>query len=211
MVRLPTALAEHAWLSGERDALPMLLEAPFARAVELGEPWWLGEVAFWLRRVGALDQALTGVAEPYAFSLAGRWREAHDAWMAIGCPYQAAQALACAEEEDPLRKALAAFEQFGARGERDEVARRLRRLGARDIGRTPARVARSTSTDLSARETEVLGLLTDGLRNAQIAEKLFLSERTVEHHVAAILRKLGTRSRLEAAQEARRRGLVGSS
>ena len=60
---------------------------------------------------------------------------------------------------------------------------------------------------LTARELEVLGLVAQGLRNADIAAQLFLSDRTVGHHVSAILRKLGVRSRAQAATEAARLGV----
>ena len=63
---------------------------------------------------------------------------------------------------------------------------------------------------LSPREAEVLALLGARMRNAEIATALFLSERTVEHHVASLLRKLGTRSRGEAIRQARALGLVAS-
>jgi DNA-binding CsgD family transcriptional regulator len=211
IVRLPTALAERAWLAGDRDAVAPLLEGPFSRAVERGEPWWLGEVAFWLWRVGRLERVPSGVAEPYALLLGGCWLDAYDAWTAMGCPYEAARALACADDEDALRKAVETFDALGARGERDEGARRLRRLGVRDVPRTPRRSARAGSEiPLSPRESEVLELLAVGMRNAEIAAKLFLSERTVEHHVASLLRKLDTHSRRDAVQKAGALGLLAT-
>jgi DNA-binding CsgD family transcriptional regulator len=64
--------------------------------------------------------------------------------------------------------------------------------------------------DLTGRECEVLGLVADGMRNREIAEKLVVSVRTVDHHVSAILKKLRARSRGAAVVEARRRGLLGT-
>jgi DNA-binding NarL/FixJ family response regulator len=88
------------------------------------------------------------------------------------------------------------------------VARRLRRLGGRDVPRGPRRSTRSNAAGLTTRELDVLRLVSDGLRNAEIAERLFLSPRTVDHHVSAILRKLDARSRGEAVAAAGRLALL---
>jgi DNA-binding NarL/FixJ family response regulator len=88
------------------------------------------------------------------------------------------------------------------------VSRRLRELGVRGVTRGPRPSTRGNSAQLTARELEVLRLLSDGLRNATIAERLFLSSRTVENHVSAILRKLNAHSRGEAVAEAARLALL---
>ena len=91
------------------------------------------------------------------------------------------------------RAALKAFERLGARNESDRAAALLRELGVR--GRTgPKDVGL-----LSVREQEVLHLLAQGLTNREIGTRLFLSAKTVEHHVGAVLRKLGVKTRTEAA------------
>ena len=71
------------------------------------------------------------------------------------------------------------------------VARRLRERGARGVQLGPRAATRANPAGLTARQLDVLALLTRGDRNAEIAAKLFLSEKTVDHHVSAILRKLG--------------------
>ena len=88
------------------------------------------------------------------------------------------------------------------------VSRRLRTLGVRGVARGPRPSTRANAAALTAREFDVLRLLADGLRNAAIAERLFLSSRTVEHHVSAILGKLGVESRSEAVAEAGRLRLL---
>ena len=79
----------------------------------------------------------------------------------------------------------------------------------RGLPRGPRATTRENPAGLTAREVEVLELLGEGLRNADIAERLFLSEKTVSHHVSAILRKLGVRTRGEASAAAQRRGIAG--
>jgi DNA-binding CsgD family transcriptional regulator len=93
------------------------------------------------------------------------------------------------------RAALSVFEDLGAGRDADAAAALLRELGVRAARRGPKNIGR-----LTKREQEVLGLVGEGLSNPEIAERLFVSRKTAEHHVARILAKLGVRSRAEAAR-----------
>jgi DNA-binding NarL/FixJ family response regulator len=89
------------------------------------------------------------------------------------------------------------------------VARKLRERGERGLARGPRPSTRANPAGLTARQLDVLRLVAQGRRNAEIARELVLSERTVDHHVAAILNKLGARTRVEATAHALRLGLAG--
>jgi DNA-binding CsgD family transcriptional regulator/tetratricopeptide (TPR) repeat protein len=203
-----TARAEVAWLKGDRDAVRAATEGIFERAVEHRWGWFAGEMASWRRRAGIEEPVPPGIAEPYALELAGEWARAAELWRKLGCPYEAALALADADEEEAQRRALEELQQLGAQPAAAIVARRLRKRGARGLPRGPRPATRRNPAGLTPRELEVLALLADGLRNAEIAARLVLSERTVDHHVAAILRKLDVRTRAQASAEAVRLGLA---
>ena len=104
------------------------------------------------------------------------------------------------------RAALVTFEDLGAGADADQAASLLRRLGVK-----AARLGPRGDVGLTKREAEVLGLLGEGLSNPEIAARLHLSRKTVEHHVAHVLTKLGLRGRAEAAAEAVRRLGAGSA
>jgi DNA-binding CsgD family transcriptional regulator len=128
----------------------------------------------------------------------------------LAMPYEAARTQAAIAEtvrqSDPEvarsegRHALAGFERLGATGDANRAAALLRELGMR-----AARAGTKGLPELTTREREVLQLLGEGLSNPQIAQRLFVSRKTAEHHVARILDKLGLKSRAQAAAEAVRR------
>jgi DNA-binding CsgD family transcriptional regulator/tetratricopeptide (TPR) repeat protein len=202
------ARAEALWLGGRNEAVAEATEAALGLAVKRRASWVIGELAYWRWRAGIEEELPIGAAEPYAAQIAGDWVGAEKLWTGLASPYEAALALADADDEDSLRRALDELQQLGARAAAAIVARRLRELGIRGVARGPRPATRKNPAGLTAREFEVLELVTEGLRNAQIAERLFLSTKTVDHHVSAILRKLDVRTRGEASAQAARLGLA---
>ena len=159
------------------------------------------------RRAGVEDDLPEDLPEPYRSQLAGDWRSAAAAWEDFGCPYDQALALSEADDAEALRRSLDLCLELGARPLATIVSRRLRELGA-SVPRGPRPSTRANAASLTTRELEVLALLAEGLRNAEIAERLVVSRRTVDHHVSAILRKLEAGSRGEAVAAARRLDLL---
>jgi DNA-binding CsgD family transcriptional regulator len=190
-------LAELAWLQGSTDEIPPILGDIFERALATDSPWARGEVGFWMWKAGAIDSPPDDAAEPFALQISGSWRQAADVWREIGCPYEVALALADGDE-DSMLEAVAIFDSLGARPASQWLRSRLRDLGAQSIPRGPTEQTRSNPAGLTTRQVEVLGLMTLGLTNSEIAEKLFISKKTVEHHVSAIYGKLGVTTRAKA-------------
>ncbi|HEY4162928.1 MAG TPA: AAA family ATPase [Dongiaceae bacterium] len=206
------ARAEAAWLNGSLTPdFPSdsgEIRSAFEVAKKMNEPWVRSELAFWLWRRDGVSEADPEMATPFALQIGGNWREAASAWQALGCPYEQAVALTDSREEPALRLALEIFEGLGACPMAGIVRRKLRASGIRRIARGAQERTRKNPHGLTARELGVLALLVEGRRNADIARQLFVSEKTVDHHVSAILGKLGVRSRGEAAAMAGREGLV---
>lgn len=204
------ARAEAAWLAGDPDQVVTEAREIYDQVLRQRHAWLLGELAVWLWRVGKLHDPPSLALEPFALQIAGEWAAAADRWRALGCPYEAAQALIDGDET-ALRTAHVEFIRLGASPAVAIASQRLRELGVRGIPRGPRPVTRAHPGHLTQREAEILILIAEGRRNAEIAERLFLSPRTVAHHVSAILAKLGVQSRTEAAHEAARLGIAGQN
>jgi DNA-binding CsgD family transcriptional regulator len=198
--QVPTRLAraEAYWLAGQLDEARR--EAELADDTCEGlDGWHRGSVAVWLARTGSVRPVRGTIAEPYRLVLDGDGAAAGKLWHALGCPYDAAMALASTSDEATLREALAIFTELGAAPGGRLVRQRLRSLGARAIPVGPRSTTQTDPLGLTRREREVLDLVRAGHTNSAIAMKLVISAKTVDHHVSAILAKLGVPTRAEAA------------
>jgi DNA-binding CsgD family transcriptional regulator len=208
MYPLRPARAEAAWLAGDVRRAAREISLGLSIFDEKSNPWLVGEAALWAHKTGVEWDCPVTPSEPYAFYLDGHPDKAAAAWAALGCPYDEAEALTEAGDEEDVHRALAIFRSLGAARDVKVVTDRLKASGARRISRGPRRSTSANPSGLSEREVEVLTLLAAGLRNAEIASRLFVSTRTVDHHVSAILAKLDVRSRYDAGQKALALGLA---
>lgn len=206
---LALVCAEAAWLAGDPDGVVREVLSVYELARQTRDPRMNGELLAWLHRMGARGALLgqpADIAEPYAQEICGNWQGAASAWKLLGCPYEHACVLALYGSDADQRQALALFEQLGAAPAARWLRRKMRLRGARSIPRGRRSSTRRNPFGLTRREAEILALLSQGLRSSLIARRLFVSPKTVEHHVSAILAKLGVSSRAEAVALLRERG-----
>ncbi len=204
------ARAEAAWLAGSADAVAGELTAFRAMTEAREDAWRTAELHYWLTRAIPMHVPPSDLIGPFGTQLAAGPRKAAAAWIDLNSPYEAAIALLDGDESD-LREALAVFQRLGAEPAARLARSRLRDLGVAVIPRGPRRSTAGHPFGLTSREDEVLQLIIEDLSNQEIASRLVVSERTVHHHVSALLGKLQVRSRTAAAAVARRHGLSSVS
>jgi DNA-binding CsgD family transcriptional regulator/tetratricopeptide (TPR) repeat protein len=201
---LALVCAEAAWLAGDREGVLREAQPAHELVRQLRDPRMKGELAVWLFRVDALwEPPPADIAEPYALELSGDWQGAARTWKMLGCPYEHAIVLGMYGADPEQREALTILQQLGAAPAAQALRKQMRDSGIRGIPRGSRSSTRSNPYGLTQREAEILTLLSDGLRNATIAKRLFVSTKTVDHHVSSILAKLGVSSRAEAVAIAR--------
>jgi DNA-binding CsgD family transcriptional regulator/tetratricopeptide (TPR) repeat protein len=208
MVVCAVSLAEYMWLTGDIDPemISDFLEL-MDEVVALGDPWQSGELALWMWKLGELAEPHNQIAEPYRLVIDGDPIAAASIWHQLGYPYERAIALSHGDTNAQL-EALEALNQLGATAVADKLRQELRATG---VSVPPVNKGPEPRGGLTARQSEVLALLAERLSNLEIADRLFLSPRTVENHVAAVMTKLGARTRNEAVAIAEKRGLFVAS
>jgi DNA-binding CsgD family transcriptional regulator len=200
-------VCEDSWLRDDLDRIRTLAAPVWAEAVRRGVPALEAELGLWLVRAGeTVDLTGSPPDNPHTLLAVGRWREAQQAWTARGYAYEAAAARS--ESPSPVEQlaALSDLDALGAVPLAQRLRRRLRSRGV-SVPRGPAVTTRENPGRLTVRQAEVLGLLADGLSNADIANRLVVSVRTAGNHVAAVLDKLGVHSRAEAVARGRELGI----
>jgi predicted ATPase/DNA-binding CsgD family transcriptional regulator len=169
--------------------------------------WGAIRVAAWAAVAGISVELDPPTSAPHAAMLRRDWLGAADAFGEVGWRYDRALMLSLLDDEESLHEAIGIARSLGADPLTHRIAERMRERGIR-VPHGPRESTRENPAGLTARQLEVLALVTEGLTNAEIAERLVVSPRTAEHHVAAVLAKLGAATRRDAARRAAELGLV---
>lgn len=205
-----TVLAEYMWLSGENDpAWQQQLDTVLEMGLHAGRPWPSGAFAFWMWKLGLLDTTPEGTADFYGWIIKGEYTKSAEFWREKRIPYEEGLALMHGDEAEQI-EAIRIFEELGATATANKVRRALMDQGVR-VPRGKSRATRDHAVGLTARQAEVLDLLAESLTNVEIADRLFVSHRTVENHVSAILMKLDVPDRDLAVSTARDQGILSAT
>ena len=204
------ALAERQWMTGVTDERVTVV-APDDLATWAGVPgteWAAGDLAVWLCRLGLLDQLPDGVAEPYRLTLSGRHAEAASWFRQAGDPFSEALCLVDSPDLAVRARGVEALDKIGATGTADRVRVELRQAGVPLVPPRPRESTRANPGGLTNRQLDVARLVARGLTNAEIAARLYISPKTADHHVSAVLAKLGVPHRRAVVVRADELGLT---
>jgi DNA-binding CsgD family transcriptional regulator/Tfp pilus assembly protein PilF len=198
--RVIVARAEYAWHRQDMAAVVEEAELGLSHAAGHRDPWIEGELLFW-KSLAAPVSSTSALPPAFAAAIRGDWQQAALRFEADRMPFeQALMLLAGGPDTWPMCEEIIA--RLGAK------TLRARLTQVRDASRTTRKSTQSNPYGLTNRELEVLALLSQGHTNAELARRLFLSAKTIDHHVSAILGKLQVRSRVHAVSVAHEMGLT---
>jgi DNA-binding CsgD family transcriptional regulator len=200
---------ELCWIAGTPIPEDEIADAENTLFPEKQNSWHYTQLAYWKHKLGLLREAATGeyFAGPFRFEYQGNWKAAIDKWYELGCPYEYALAMFQGDEEQQ-RVSLKILDSLGASATYAMLKSQLKQKGVRKIPRGARASTKKNPAQLTDRQIGVLTLLEKGLQNNEIAERLFVSSKTIEHHISAILSKLKVNSRSKAVLEAQKLGIL---
>jgi DNA-binding CsgD family transcriptional regulator len=194
------ALTERAWLGTAGDERVRAAHGWIGRErLAPGLGWSAGRLAVWLGRTGFHVERSDGIEPPFRCSLLGDHADAARRWREVGDPFEAAMADLDSDDVDRQAGAIAMLDGMGAAATADRWRSELRGRGITSLPTRPRASTRANPAGLTNRQLEVARLLTEGLTNTELAERLYISSKTADHHVSAVLSKLGLSSRREIA------------
>ncbi len=198
IVSIKSARAEAFWMENKPENIIEEVAPVYQKIKRRYNQWAIGELAYWLWKANYLFEIPERIAKPYLLQIKGEWKAAAELWKELQCPFE--QALALAEgNEEGIKEAIEIFNRLGASATSQLIKMKMREMGIKSIPKGPRRTTRKNPAGLTLRQLEVLKLLSKGLSNNEISNKLYISPKTVDHHVSAILSKLNIHSRFEAA------------
>jgi DNA-binding CsgD family transcriptional regulator len=200
------AMLEYEWASGKRYIEREVLHETMNMFLHLEKISQKCRFFFWLDKMKEHYPEIREKCKTDLHSEKTPQEEA-DSWENLGCPYE--QALSLFDgTEDNKRKALSIIQQLGADAIYEKLKMEMRSSGIKKIPRGLRGSTKANPAQLTNRELDVLQLLKKGIQNREIAEALFISPKTVDHHISSILFKLDVKSRSKAVTEAARLGIV---
>lgn len=201
------ALLEYEWLTGKTIIENTDIEQTIVLMQHAGIDFEKNEFVFWMKKAGRHFVAGKEVAEAFDISSTAKALKAAAFWEKSGCAYE--QALALFEgKDDDKRKAMGLVQDLGAIAVYEKMKQEMRHLGIKNIPRGIRNSTRSNAAFLTGREMEILQLLKEELHNKEIAAQLYISAKTVDHHVSNILFKLDADSRSKAVTRAESMGIL---
>lgn len=202
-----TALLEFEWITGQRIIENPVLDGVINMIEQKGNIYENSAFAFWLFKARKQKIALKEFYEGYRTENKSMALKASVLWKQLGCPYE--QALTLFEgSDDDKKEALRIIQKLGADAIFEKMKFEMRASGIKSIPRGIRKSTKSNPANLTDREVGVLQLLKDGLQNKEIAAQLFISPKTVDHHISSILFKLDVNSRTKAVQQASRLEII---
>lgn len=186
------ALLEYEWITGKVLTDYITVDFAISTLEQAGDADMDNEFTYWLLKARKKYAPFHALHNSY--NDASRWE-------ALGCPYEQALALFEGNEENK-KKAIGIVQELGATAVYEKLKMEMRASGIKSIPRGMRETTKSNAARLTEREVDVLKLLKEGMQNKEIADRLFISAKTVDHHITSILFKLDVNSRVKAVNEA---------
>ncbi|GAB2808825.1 helix-turn-helix transcriptional regulator [Ferruginibacter profundus] len=207
IIQVMTAFLEYEWITGQQFIDEETIDSTIKRTEKMGNIYANSEFAFWLLKARGQHLALEHMYEGYETGSVSKAQKAAALWKKKENPYNEALLLFEGNEDDK-RKALTIVQGLGADAVHEKMKSEMRTAGIKNIPRGIRKTTQSNPLFLTDRELDVLQLLKESLQNKEIAGRLFISAKTVDHHISSILFKLDVNSRTKAVSEALRLQII---